>query len=147
MATKNEIQQALFQAMKDHNEPAKRTLKMVISAIKQVEIDKRIDLTENDILALIQREIKTRNEAIDDAKKLDRQDLITLASEDIKVLETFLPKQLSQEELKVLAEKVIQETGASSAKDMGNVMKLLLPLLEGRASNQEASSMVKSLLS
>lgn len=147
MATKNEIQQALFQAMKDHNEPAKRTLKMVISAIKQVEIDKRIDLTENDILALIQKEIKTRNEAIDDAKKLDRQDLITLASEDIKVLETFLPKQLSQEELKVLAEKVIQETGASSAKDMGNVMKLLLPLLEGRASNQEASSMVKSLLS
>ena len=95
----------------------------------------------------VQKEIKTRNEAIADAEKAHRQDLIDAADAEIAILKAYLPAQFSTEELTDLVQQTISETSATSVKDMGKVLKNLLPKLQGRATNAEASRIVKEELS
>jgi uncharacterized protein YqeY len=124
----------------------KTTIRMAISAIRLAEIDKGQPLDENAILAILQKEVKTRQESIEDARKAKRPDLEEAAQEEIKVLEAFLPQQLSPAELEDLARQVIEEVGATSPRDMGQVMKVLIPRLQGRAAGGEASQVVRKLL-
>jgi hypothetical protein len=146
MKLKENIQKALTKAMKERDEDTKRTLRLVISAIKLAEIDEKGELDESRILAILQKEVKTREDSIKEAQAAGRQDLIQQAEREIKILNLFLPKQLDDEELKQLAKGVIQETDATSIRDMGMVMKNLMPKLEGRASGQDASKIVRELL-
>jgi hypothetical protein len=132
--------------MKERDEDTKRTLRLVLSAIKLAEIDEKGELDESRILAILQKEVKTREDSIQEAQAAGRQDLIQQAEREIKILNLFLPKQLDDEELKQLAKGVIQETDATSIRDMGMVMKNLMPKLEGRASGQDASKIVRELL-
>ncbi len=140
------FQEFLHAAMKEHEEVKKRVLRMLMSASKLMEVSKgsKLDLTE--IQALIQKEIKTRIETIADAEKANRADIIAETRAEIDYLETFLPKQLSDGELEELVKRVISQEGAVSIKDMGKVMKALIPLLSGRATSQRASQTVKALL-
>lgn len=146
MNLKENIQKALTNAMKERDEDTKRTLRLVLSAIKLAEIDEKGELDESRILAILQKEVKTREDSIQEAQAAGRQDLIQQAEREIKILNLFLPKQLDDEELKQLAKGVIQETDATSIRDMGMVMKNLMPKLEGRASGQDASKIVQELL-
>ncbi len=146
MINKDILQEYLHEALKANDTTRKTTIRLLISSIKLAEISKGQPLTDQEVLAAIQKEIKTKRDTIADAQKADRDDLIISAEAEIQVLEGFLPQQLSHQELMELASQVIAETGANSIKDMGNVMKLLIERLAGRASNQEASKAVRELL-
>ena len=146
MTTKTELETSLKDAMRAGDDVRKRTLRMALSAIKQVEIDKNQVLDETGIAAILQKEIKSRRESIVDAQRANRPDLIKAAEAEIAVIEGFLPKALSPEELEKLAKLVITELGATSPKDVGQVMKALLPRLQGRAPGDQVSAVVRKLL-
>ena len=142
----NKLQDDLVTATKARNDTQKWVVRMLKSAVKLDEVSKRRPLTEEEFLAVVQKEIKTRNEALADAERANRQDLIDVAHAEIAILKTYLPAQLSQEELTVLVKQSIKDVNASSIKDMGIVMKTLLPKLQGKATNSEASRIVKEEL-
>jgi uncharacterized protein YqeY len=133
-------------AMKSGDKVRKLTVSMVLAAIKQVEVDKRTALDDLAVTALIQKEIKNRREAIEEAKKANRPDLIADNEAEIKVLEVFLPKAMPAEELRALVQAAIDEMGASAPGDMGKVMKVVMPKVAGRAPNDMISSTVRELL-
>jgi len=146
MNLKEQLQSDLIVAMKAHDETKKWVVKMTKSAIQLAEVAKGGELTQDELLALVQKEIKTRQEAKADAEKAQRTDLIEQADREIACLKTYLPAQLSPDELQALVRSVIAECNATSIKDMGAVMKALQPQLAGRASNAEASQVVRELL-
>jgi len=146
MDTKIQLNESMKDAMKSGDEVRKRTVRMVLAAIKQVEVDKQTPLEDLAIVGLIQKEIKNRREAIEEAKKANRLDLVNDNEVEIKVLEVFLPKAMPAEELHALVQAAIAETGASAPNDMGKVMKIVMPKVAGRAPNDMISAMVKELL-
>jgi uncharacterized protein YqeY len=146
MNTKTRLEDALKDAMRAHDEQRKRTLRMALSAIRQVEIDKGQTLDDNGVLGILQKEIKSRNESIADAERAARSDLIAANQAEIAILEEFLPQPLSQAELEALVKQAIAESGATSPKEMGQVMKLLMPRLAGRASGDQANQIVRQML-
>ena len=133
-------------AMKSGDAVRLRTVRMVNAAIKQVEVDKQTTLDEAAVMAILQKEIKNRREALEEAKKANRADLVADNEAEIKVLEVFLPKAMPAEELRALAQAAIGEVGATGATDMGKVMKVLMPRVAGRAPNDQISAVVKDLL-
>ncbi len=146
MDTKTQLNESVKDAMKTGDELRKRTLRMVLAAVKQVEVDKRTTIDDMAVVALIQKEIKNRREAIEEAKKAERPDLIEANEDEIKVLEVFLPKAMPIEELRALVQAAIVESGAALPSDMGKVMKIVMPKVAGRAPNDMISSTVKELL-
>jgi uncharacterized protein YqeY len=146
MDLKTQLTEAMKQAMRANDDVTRRTTRMALAAVKQAEVDKQTTLDEAAVIALLQKEIKNRREALDEAKKANRPDLIADNEAEIAVLERFLPKAMSREELQALAQAAIAETGASSQTDMGKVMKALLPKVAGRAAGNEVSAVVKELL-
>lgn len=146
MNLKEQINEAVKNALKAGDEMRKKTLRMVQAGIKQVEVDKRIELDDEAIMAILQREIKLRKEALDEAVGAKREDLAADARIEIDILKEFLPKSLSAEELRSIVMAVIAETGAAGIVDMGKVMKGVMPKVAGKATGDEISSMVKSLL-
>ena len=146
MDTKQKLQDSLKEAMRAGDEIRKRNIRLLLSAVKLAEVEKGGPLDETGLMALIQKEIKSRRESIQDAQKANRPDLIAASEADITVLETYLPKALSPEELVALVREVITEVEASSLSDMGKVMKVLLPRLQGRAAGDQASQAVRQLL-
>lgn len=146
MDTKTELTNAVKEAMKSGDEVRKRTLRMVLAAIKQVEVDRRISLDEAAVLSIIQKEIKLRKEALEEAKKANRADLAEASQAEIEVLNVFLPQGLSEAELRALVQAALDETGATAPAEMGKVMKALLPKIAGRAPGDQVSAMVRELL-
>jgi uncharacterized protein YqeY len=146
MDIKEELTEAMRSAMRANDDVARRTTRMVLAAIKLAEVDKQAALEDATVMGLLQKEIKNRREAIEEARKANREDLIADNEAEITVLEAFLPKAMSQEELRQLAQAAIAETGASAAPDMGRVMKALMPKVAGRAAGDQVSAMVKELL-
>lgn len=134
------------EAMKSGDEVRKRTVRMALAAVKQAEVDKRAELDDMAVTALIQKEVKNRREALEEAKKANREDLVADNEAEIKVLEEFLPKAMPAEELRALVQAAIAETGAAAPSDMGKVMKVVMPKVAGRAPNDAISAMVKELL-
>lgn len=132
--------------MKSGDEVRKRTVRMVLAAVKQVEVDKRISLDDTAVVALVQKEVKNRREALEEAKKANRADLAADNEAEIKILEEFLPKAMDPEELRALVQTAIAETGAAAPSDMGKVMKVVMPRVAGRAPNDMISAAVKELL-
>src|SRR5512140_1036244 len=146
MDIKTQLNEAMKQAMRANDDVARRTTRMALAAVKQAEVDKRITLDDAAVIPLLQKEIKNRREAIEEASKANRPDLISDNEAEIAVLERFLPKAMSPEELRSLAQAAVAETGASSQTDMGRVMKALLPRVAGRAAGDQVSAVVKELL-
>lgn len=146
MDTKTKLNEAMKDAMKSGDNLRKQTIRMVLAAVKQAEVDKRVDLDEVAVTALVQKEVKNRRESIEDAKKANRDDLVAGNESEIKILEEFLPKAMPIEELKALVQAAITETGAAAPSDMGKVMKVVMPKVAGRAPNDMISAAVKELL-
>ena len=146
MNVKEKLQKALKDAMRSNDTVNKRTIRMALSAIKLAEVETRQELDDTAIFAILQKEIKAHEESIEDAKQAARQDLVDNSLAEIEVLRNFLPQQLSQNELEVIVRQTIEEVGASSMRQMGEVMKVLIPRLEGRATGSQASQMVRELL-
>jgi hypothetical protein len=146
MSTKEKLNHNLKDAMRANDELRKRTVRMALSAIKNIEIDKKIELDEAGILAILQKEVKNRRETIEGAQQAGRGDLIAEAETEIAILEEFLPRALTAEELEALARAAIAEVGATSPREMGSVMKLLTPKVQGRADGKEVSQVVQKLL-
>jgi uncharacterized protein YqeY len=149
MDLKFTLQSDLKDAMRHGEETRKSTIRMALTAIKLAEVEKISPLDEIGYLAVIQKEIKARREAIADAERANRPELITQAEKEIEVLQSYLrylPATLTQEELEDLAKAVIAESGATSIREMGQVMKILMPRLQGRANGEQASQVVRKLL-
>ncbi len=147
MSTKEKLTQSLKEAMKAKDDRRKRVVRMAMTSIKNAEIDKKGELEEPDVLAILQKEVKARHETIEGAKKAGRDDLIAEAEAEIAVLEEYLPQALSSEELEALVKEAIAEVGATTPKEMGMVMKALMPKVRGRADGKEANQIVRELLS
>ena len=146
MDTKTKLNESIKDAMKTGDEVRKRTVRMVLAAVKQSEVDKRAEMDDMAIVALIQKEIKNRREALEEAKTANRSDLIADNEAEIKVLEVFLPQAMPADELRALVQAAIAETGAAAPSDMGKVMKVVMPKVAGRAPNDMISATVKELL-
>ena len=147
MSLKQIFEEAMFESMRKKDDLTRDTLRMVLTAIKQAEVDARKPLDDAGILSIIQREIKIRKETLSELEGSGRTDLIEKALSEINVLERYLPAQLSDEEISALALRVIQENSANAPSDMGKVMKNLLPLVQGKASPDRVSQIVRKLLS
>ncbi|OGO14619.1 MAG: hypothetical protein A2032_04200 [Chloroflexi bacterium RBG_19FT_COMBO_49_13] len=146
MDIKSNLQSDLKDALRHGEETRKSTIRMALSAIKLAEVEKSAHMDEAAYLAVIQKEIKARRESIADAEKANRPELIPQAEEEIAILQGYLPAALSQAELEDMVKAVITEVGATSIREMGQVMKVLIPRLQGRATGDQASQVVRKLL-
>lgn len=143
---KDELLEDLKVAMKEKDANKKNAVQMVRTAILQVEKDKGIQVTEGQILDIIAKEIKKRNEALMDFEKAGREDLIEKTKEEIKAIEKYLPKQLTDDELKAKLQEIITETGAQTMKEMGIVMKKAKETIGASADGRRINEIVKELL-
>jgi uncharacterized protein YqeY len=146
MLTKETFETRLTEAMRTKNELGKRTFRMILSAVKLAEVEKRAALDEPALLGVLQKEVKTRQEALAEAEKAGRQDLASDARAELELIKSFLPQPLTEQELESVVRQAIAEAGASTPADMGKVMKLLTPKTQGRADNREVSQTVRRLL-
>ena len=143
---KEKLLEDLKDAMKTKNVNKKNAVKMVRTAILQIEKDKGIEVSDEQILGIVAKEVKTRKDAIAEYEQANREDLIEKANEEIKALEEYLPKQLTDEELVAEVKKVIEKLNATSMKDMGPVMKEAKATIGAQADGKRINEVVKSLL-
>jgi uncharacterized protein YqeY len=146
MNTREQIESDFKEALRTGDKLRKRTLRLVLSSIKLMEIDQGKEIDEGETLAVIQKEIKSYRESIADAERADRPDLAADAEAEIEVLEVYLPQPLSQDEIEAMAKEAITDVGAASPKEMGKVMKVLMPQVQGRADGSQVSQIVRRLL-
>ena len=146
MTLKTQLNDSVKEAMKSGDEIRKRTLRMVLAAVKQAEVDKRVELDDTAVMSLIQKEMKNRRESLEEARKARRADLVEANEAELNILQAFLPKAMPAEELNALVQAAIAETGAASPADMGKVMKVVMAKVAGRAPNDVVSAAVRELL-
>jgi uncharacterized protein YqeY len=151
MGLREQLTDDLKQAMRQQDVTRKRTIRSVIAAIKQAETaldssGERVSLSENDILALIAKQAKQRQESIAEYQKGDREDLAAEEQAELTILQAYLPQQLGPEEIEAEAKQVIAEVGATGPADLGKVMKPLMARLRGRADGKLANQIVRELL-
>ena len=143
---KEQLLNDLKESMKNKDLVRKNTIQMIRAAILQVEKDKQIELTEEQVIEIIAKESKKRKDAQTEFEKSGREDLINQNKEEIAILSEYLPKQLSEEEIESIVKKVIEETGATTMKDMGIVMKKSKEQIGASADGRTVSEIVKKLL-
>ena len=143
---KEKLLEDLKNSMKEKNINRKNVIQMVRAAILQIEKDKGIEVDDNKILEIIAKEVKTRNDSIADFEKGGREDLVEQAKQEIEILSEYLPKQLTKEELKEKVEIIIKETGATTIKDMGKIMKAAKEQIGTAADGRSINEVVKELL-
>lgn len=141
------LQEALKEAMRNKDAMRRDVIRFTQSAIKQVEIDTRRTLAVEDVVAILQKEAKSRRESIDEMRSVGRAEAAAQAEQELKILEEFLPQQLSREEIVTVVQQAIDETGASSPQEMGKVMGKVMPQLKGRADGTLVNQVVRELLS
>ena len=145
-ATRARIENDLKEAMRAGDNLRKLTLRLVLSAIKFAEVEKRGEIDEAAVISLVQKEIKSHQETIEDARRANRPEQEKISIAQITILENYLPQQLTTDEMENLARQVISELGVSGLREMGAVMKVLVPLAAGRASGDQLSQVVRKLL-
>ena len=143
---KSLLEEAVKNSMRDRNKEKTSTLRMAISEIKKEEIDKRIELSDEEIIKILQRMIKQRKESISQFEQAGREELADKENSEILILQDFLPEQMSDEEIKVYVDEAIIESGASTPQDMGKVMGALKSKLKGNVDMGIVSKLVKESL-
>ena len=143
---KEKLEADLRQAMKDRDNVKRSVLRLLLAAIKNAEIAKRGSLDNPDILGIVAREVKQRNESIEAFKQGDRQDLVAQEEAEMAVLKEYLPRQLGREEVIIEARQVIEEVGAQGPRDKGKVMSRIMAQLKGKADGREINEIVTELL-
>ena len=150
MSLKKQIDEELNQALKAKDKSKYPTLRLVVSAIKDAEIAARTkgqkEMSDSDIMAILKKMIKQRNESCEVYKKAGRKELLENETKEIEVISNFLPKQLSEEETKKLCQEAVKSSGASSMKDMGKVMGILKSKHADTLDFSKVSSIIKELL-
>ncbi|MEO8401957.1 MAG: GatB/YqeY domain-containing protein [Gammaproteobacteria bacterium] len=146
-AIKGKIQEDMKNAMRNQEKERLVTIRLILAALKQREVDERIDLTDEHVLAILDKMLKQRRESITQYEAANRQDLAQKEIDEIHVIQDYLPAQLSTAEIETLIDAAIKETGASTARDMGKVMGVLKPKVQGRADVAAISNQVKERLS
>lgn len=146
MSLLNRLTEELKEALRAGNHIKLSVIRLLKSSIKNREIEKMAPLTDEEIIDIIMTALKQRRESIEQFQKGGREDLVQKEKSELEILQTFLPQQLSEEELVGEIQAVIREVGASSPKDMGKVMKILMIRLKGRAEGAKVSSLVKELM-
>ena len=142
MPLKEKLMEDLKQSMKSKNKVKKNTVTMVRAAIKQREVDERIELSDPEIVDIIAKQIKQKKDSISDFEKGNRQDLIDLTNEEIQILLEYLPPQLSDEALDLIVKEAIESTGAQSKKDMGKLIAFIMPKVKGKADGKHVNQIV-----
>jgi len=142
-----QIQASAISAMKAGEKERLKIIRLMTSAMKQIEIDERIELDDARVIAILDKMVKQRRESISQFKTAGRGDLIKQEVYEIDIIQEFLPQALSEDEVDAIVSQAIEQTGASSIKDMGKVMGLVRPQIIGRADMGEVSGRIKSLLS
>lgn len=143
---KEKLMEDLKESMKNKDIIKKNTVQMVRAAILQIEKDKGIQVEDDKILEIIAKEVKTKRDALADFEKAGREDLISQTNEEIKVLQKYLPKQLNKEEIKAELEKIINEIGATSMKDMGAIMKSAKEKMGASADGKTINEVAKEIM-
>jgi uncharacterized protein YqeY len=146
MSLRDKLTEDLKQTMRQGDELGRSTLRLVMAAIKNAEIEKRRKLGEGELLAVIAKEAKQRRESIAQFEEGDRQDLADREKAELQILVAYLPEQLSREEIEAQARQIIEEIGAASLAQMGQVMRRLMPLMQGKADGKLVNQVVKELL-
>ncbi|MGV3001135.1 GatB/YqeY domain-containing protein [Vibrio sp.] len=146
MALIDQLKEEQKIAMKAKDKARLGTIRLALSAIKQREVDEQITLGDDDILAVLTKMVKQRRDSVTQYEAANRQDLADAEKAEITVLEEFMPQPLSDEEVAALIDKAITDSGAAGMQDMGNVMGVLKPLLQGRADMGKVSGLVRSKL-
>jgi len=143
---KNQVIEDMKSAMKAGDKDRLKVVRLMLAAIKQVEVDKRIELDDAAVLAVLDKMVKQRRDSVEQFEKGNREDLAAIERAEIEVLETYLPEQLSADELAAMVDEVIAATGAASIRDMGKVMGQIKAKAAGRADMGAVSATVKERL-
>ena len=146
-ALKTELQDAMKAAMKAGEKPRLAVIRLMLSALKQVEVDERIELDDTRVIGILDKMLKQRRESIGMFDKAGRDDLTKIEQAEIDVIQTFLPQALSEEEVEAIIKDAISKTGAESIKDMGKVMGIVRPQVVGRGDVGAISGQIKAILS
>ena len=147
MIEKANIQQDLHQAMRSGDKAKVQALRLVLAAIKQIEVDERVEVDPTRLLAVLSKMAKQRQESIDQYRQANREDLVVQEEYELALIQSYLPQPLQESELVEMIEQAVAETSAASIRDMGKVMNLLRPKLTGRADLSKVSEMIKHKLS
>ena len=143
---KEKLMEDLKESMKNKDTVRKNTVQMVRASILQIEKDKGIEVEDDKIIDIIAKEVKTKKDALKDFEKAKRQDLIDLTNREIEVLQEYLPKQLSRDEVKEEVQKIITEIGATSMKDMGAIMKEAKAKMGASAEGKTINEVAKEIM-
>ncbi|WIV10690.1 GatB/YqeY domain-containing protein [Proteiniborus sp. MB09-C3] len=146
MSLKDRLMEDLKVSMKSGDKIRKNVVTMVRAAVKQREVDERIELNDEAIIDVISKQVKQKRDAIEDFKKGQRQDLVELTENEIDILLDYLPQQLTESELDEIVRAAIQEVGANSVRDMGKIMSNVMPKIKGRADGSMVNNIVKQYL-
>ncbi|MEG0074924.1 MAG: GatB/YqeY domain-containing protein [Eubacterium sp.] len=146
MALKEQLLADLKAAMKAKDTVKKSTVTLIRAAILQLEKDNKVELGDPEILDIISKQLKQRRDSLAEFKKAERHDLIEQTEAEMKVIEAYLPKQLSPEEIAIIVDETIQETGAKSMNDMGKIMGALMPKVKGLADGKLVNQIVREKL-
>ena len=148
MSIKDLLTEDMKQAMKDKESGKLRlsVIRMARANIKNIEIDEKRELNDDEVLAVLMKEVKMRQDSLEEFTKAGREELVEQAKQEIAILRKYLPEQLSDEELKALVEEAVAETGAAGPEDIGKVMAALMPKTRGRADGKRINTMVRELL-
>ena len=146
MSIKDTLTNDMKEAMKAKEKDRLAVIRMVRGAIKQIEIDSKKELDDEAVIGVISKEVKMRKDSVEEFKKGGREDLVAKTEAEIAVLMPYLPQQLSEDEIRSLVQAAVEQVGASSPKDMGKVMGVLMPKVKGRADGQLVNTIVKEAL-
>ncbi|HHH14011.1 MAG TPA: GatB/YqeY domain-containing protein [Thiolapillus brandeum] len=144
---KERITQEMKAAMKGGDKARLGVIRLILAALKQVEVDERTELDDNRVIAILDKMVKQRRDSVEQYEKAGRTELADQEKYEISVIQEFLPQPLSEEEIEALIEEAIAATGATSMKEMGKVMGMLKPKLQGRADMGAVSGRIKQKLS
>ena len=144
MSMKSQLTDAMKEAMRAKNKERLGAIRLILAEIKRIEVDERIEIDDARVLTVLDKMVKQRRDSITQYESAGRQELADIEIAEINVIQDFLPTALTEEEINQLVQTAISETGASSMADMGKVMGILRPQLQGRADTGAVSGLVKS---
>ncbi|MBF8982005.1 GatB/YqeY domain-containing protein [Lutibacter sp. B2] len=146
MSLKERLMLDLKQAMKEKDKLKKSVITMVRASVTQYEVDNRVEMDDEKVLDIMIKQVKQKNDAIEEFAKGNREDLVNEAKAEIDVLMKYLPQQLTEDEIKVIVKQSIEEVGAENMKDMGKLMATLMPKIKGKADGKIVNKFVREFL-
>ena len=147
MSLQDQLMADLKVALREKDELRKTTIRMALAALKNARVEKNADLTEEDALVVLGREVKQHRETLEEFQKAGREEVVASETAAIEILQAYLPQMLGEDEIEQLVREAIAESGATNPKQMGQVMRVLMPRVRGRADGRQVSDTVRRLLS